>query len=351
VIAVSTVVAVLAVAAGTWAVTRSPDDKGAAHAGPVSPSNTASSHASSKPGSTAAPASLFGDHRTVDPCSLTGAAALTKYGDAELDIAYGNFDRCDVIVDTKANGEIDVEVELVGGPPPQSSAPAKTTGRVGVVKEPPDSGECDRALLVGGESTDQGDDGDAHVEITAKPADDSEPSTSYLCGVADTATDSAAAALNAVPRGGQLPRRNPPLPANSLIYQDACTLLTAHALEVVPGINASDPDIGYGHWDCSWDSTTNDTYVQLRFDRGEPLTADDGTPTRLGGHSAFIAPPNEEGDHTSLVTILHRTYTGQHGEQQVETLELVVGGSRTDAQLRTMATQLAAAAAAQLSAS
>lgn len=351
VVAVSTVVAVLALAAGTWAVTRDPDDKGTAeHAGSGQPSNPASPHASSSSGSASAP-TVFGDHRTVDPCSLAKASALAKYGDAELDIAYGNFDRCDVIVDTKANGEIDVEVELVGGPPPQSSAPVRTTGRVGVVKEPADGGECDRAVLVTGESAAKGGDGDAHVEITAKPADDSEPSSSFLCGMADTATTTAAAAINTLPADGQLPRRNPPLPANSLVYQDACTLLNAHALEVVPGINANDPDIGYGHWDCSWGSTTNDTYVQLRFDRGEPLTADDGTATRLGGHRAFIAPPNEEGDHTSLVTVVHRTYTGQHGEQQVETVEVVVGGSRTDAQLRTMATQLAAAAATQLSAS
>jgi hypothetical protein len=349
VVAIATAVAVTALAAGAWAVTRGPDgkDDDAHEAVPAHPSPTA---AAGRTASTGA-ASIFGDQRTADPCALAKPSALAKYGDADLDISYGNFDRCDVIVDMKSGAEIDVEVELVAGPPPQSSAPARTTGRVGVVKEPADGGECDRTLLIAGEDTAHGGQDGAHAVVTAKPEDDSEPASSLLCGMADTAAGSAVAALNAVPEGGRIARRDPPLPAASLAHKDACTLLTAHALEVVPGVNADDPDIGFGHWDCSWGSTTSNTYVDLRFDRGEPLTAADGTPTRLGGHRAFIAPPNEEGDDTALVTVVQGTYTGQNGEQQVETMELVVGGSRSAAQLRTMATELAASAASQLSVS
>ncbi len=341
-VAVAVTLAVLALGAGAWAVARGPGSSGG--------KDGAVHRAAPSRSTAAAPASLFGDHRTADPCALTRPSALAPYGSAQLDSAYGGFDRCDVIVGTKAGPEIDVEVDFVGGPAPQLPAPAKTTGRVGVVNEQPDGGECDRTLLITGQSAADGDDGDAHVVVTAKPADDSSPSSALLCRMADTATTSAVAALNAVPKGGQLPRREPPLPAASLVNTDACTLLTARALEVVPGVNADDPDIGFGHWDCSWGSTTNDTYVDLRFDRGEPLTADDGTPTRLGGHQAFIAPPDEEGDHTALVTVVHRTYTGQQGDRQEETVELVVGGTRTDAQLRDMATRLAAAAATRLTA-
>jgi hypothetical protein len=167
--------------------------------------------------------------------------------------------------------------------------------------------------------------------------------------MADTATASAVAALNAVPRGGQLPRRDPPLPADSLVHQDACTLLTAHALEVVPGVDADDPTIGYGHWECSWDSTTSDTYIDLFYDRGQPPSAgEDGTPTRLGGHRAFIEPPNDYADSSEEVAVVHRVYTGQDGQETAEMMDVVVGGSRPAAQLRTMATELAASAAGRL---
>ncbi|MCL2555100.1 MAG: hypothetical protein FWE75_23530, partial [Actinomycetia bacterium] len=62
--------------------------------------------------------------------------------------------------------------------------------------------------------------------------------------------------------------------------------------------------------------------------------------------------PDEEGPHTGVVRLVHRTFTGTGGATEAETVEVVVGGaSRSAAQLRTMATQLATAVARQLSAS
>lgn len=348
VLAVSTALAVLALAVTAWAVMRDRDGKGPeAHGAPPARPTAGASSAGASPTASHG-SSLFGDRRTADPCALTKPSALSKYGDAELDIAYGNFDRCDVIVDTHA-GPVDVEADLDTGPPGQSAAPVRTTGRVGVVKEPADGGECDRTLLVAGEDA-AAHDGGAYVVVLAKPQDDQNPPSSLLCSMADTAAGSAVAALNAVPRGGRLARRNPPLPAASLLYRDACTLLTPQALEIVPGIDADDPDIGYGHWDCSWHSTTNDTDVELYFDRGEPPTAgEEGTPTRLGGLRAFVAPP-EADDPTAEVTVVHRAYADQHGGQQAETFVVDVSGSRSAGQLRTMAVELARAAARQLAA-
>jgi hypothetical protein len=163
--------------------------------------------------------------------------------------------------------------------------------------------------------------------------------------MADTATTAAVAALNAVPPGGLLPRRRPPLPEGSLAATDACTLLPATALEVVPGIDADHPDVSYGNWGCSWQSTTSDLDVDLTFDRGEPPTAEDGTATRLGGHRAFVEPPD---DGSVVVDVVYRTYTGSQGDHLAETFELAVSGSGGDARLRTMATRLATAAATRL---
>ncbi|MEC3994944.1 serine/threonine-protein kinase [Actinacidiphila sp. DG2A-62] len=369
-IAAAAALVVLAAAVISWALTRSSGDDGgsaappatgaSAHAaprtagptgrtGPAGPTGTAAGADASAAGS------VFGDHRTVDPCSLLAPAALRTYGSTRLDPAYGNFDRCDVIVGVAKEGPVDVEVELEAGPQREVEGTTSTTGSapgaagggrsVRTVREQLDGDECDRELSVSGD----GRDG-AYVTVTAKPQGDNTPSGALLCRMADTAARSAAATLAAVPAKGTLPRRSPVPPADSLAHQDACTLLDAHALGVVPGVDADDPDIGFGNWRCSWRSTTSDTYVQVFFDRGEPPTADDGTATRLHGRTAFVAPPDEEGDHTALVMLPGRAFTAADGTDGAETVRVVVGGeTRTDAELRSMAVELATAAAGALS--
>ena len=361
-VAAATAVVLLAVAGTVWAASGHGSSHDTADGRPKDTSTATSTEASTPApgGSQAAPtpsgsspssagsagsSSLLGDHRTADPCALLDPAALRSYGDTEVDPAYGGFERCDVIVHGTSGGDIDVEAQFVQGPPPDLPAPVRGNGRVRLVQEKPDGGECDRDLLLTGRD-------DAYIDLSAQPAGDGSPSASLLCGMADAAAARAFAVLTALPDGGRLPRRSPELPPTSLAFTDACTLLTGHALEVVPGVDANDPDIGFGHWACSWQSTTSDVHVQLRYDRGEPPSAADGTPTRLGGVPAFVYPPDEEGPHTGVVRLVHRTFTGTGGATEAETVEVVVGGaSRSAAQLRTMATQLATAAARQLSAS
>lgn len=320
--------AVVVLAAAVWAV-----------AG-IGGGKTAGKHPAAAAHGSPAVSSVMGDHRTVDPCALAEPAALGRFGQADLTTDYGNFDRCDVIVTRSSNSVVDVEVELDSGPAQQFSSPEKTTGRVTVVKEPADSGECDRALLLSG-------DRDAYVTVSAKSVQDTDAPATVLCDMAGVAAKSAVTVINKVPAKGEIARR-PAFPANSLGRQDACTLLTAHALQVVPGVNADGPDVGFGNWNCSWESTTSDIWVQLSFDRGEPPTAADGTPTQLGGHRAFIYPPDEEGKNTCYIQVIHRAYTDQDGQPTVETLDLVVGGSDSATQLHTLATELAASAASEL---
>lgn len=308
-----------------------------------------------RPGS----ASPLGDHRTADPCALLDPAALRRYGDPELDPAYGGFERCDVIVHPRTGtgtgsgggssssgsdaGDIDVEVQFASGPGSSDlPAPVRGTSRVRLVQERPDGGECDRDLLFPGDRS-------AHVDITAQPADSNQPPDALLCAIADTAAATAYSTLDALAPGGSLPRRAPALPAGSLARTDACTLLAPHVLQAVPGIDADHPDIGYGNWACAWRSTTTDLDVRLRYDRGQPPSSGDASATRLGGLPAYVFPPGEEGDHTSLIVLVDRTYTGSGGDPLAETVRvLVAGASRTDAQLRTLAEELATAVARQL---
>jgi hypothetical protein len=308
-------------------------------------------HSDARPGASAAAGphhvtgaagSVFGsDPRTADPCALLRPALLARYGQPSLDPAYGGFERCDVLVRPAHGAEADVVVRFVAGPAGDLPVPVRSRGRARLVQEAPDGGECDRDLLLTGEQ--------AYVNVYAQPSGDTPVPDALLCAMADTAAGHALEVLGSLPPGGALPRRSPPLPPRSLARVDACTLLSGHALEVVPGIDATDPDIDFGHWGCSWRSTTSDIWVRITYDRGPEPSADDGARTRLAGRDAFVATPSD-GDQDAEVDVVHRTFTTGAGDTEVETVDLVVGGAGagTPDRRRTMAVALATAAAAAL---
>ncbi|MGW7349751.1 protein kinase domain-containing protein [Streptomyces sp. NPDC054784] len=276
---------------------------------------------------------LLGTHRTADPCALLEPSDLGRFGDTELDRDYGNFDRCDVLVTPDDGGEVDVTVDLEGGPPPELAAADRTEGPVSVVEEAPEGDSCFRLLLLAGEE-------DAFVAVGAK---ETEPGDAPLCEMADVAVDRAVEVLG----DGPLPRRSPPLADASLGQRDVCALFRPRTLEIVPGVDAGDPDIGFGRWDCDWESTTSDLHLDVRFDRGPPLGAEDGTPDRFGGYRAFVEPEGED-DDSCLVRVVYRTYADQGGRSAVEVLHLVLGGSRPMGELCRMGGDLARGAAAEL---
>jgi hypothetical protein len=213
------------------------------------------------------------------------------------------------------------------------AAPAKNVGAVRLIEDPAESDECNRTLLL---PTDRG----TNVTVTARQTEDGK---APLCEIADVATAGAAGVLNR----GPLARRSPPLPERSLAHRDACALLGADALDKVPGIDAGDPDVGFGGWDCDWHSTTRDLGIGLRFDRDQPLDAADGSPTRLHGYRAFVEAEGD-GDDTCLVRTVYRTYADQDGRPAIEMLYLVVGGEWPTDRLCALATELADSAAAAL---
>ncbi|WP_432035287.1 serine/threonine-protein kinase [Streptomyces cucumeris] len=148
------------------------------------------------------------------------------------------------------------------------------------------------------------------------------------------------------PRAGA-PRRSPQLPSTSPARKQACELLDPAALEVVPGIDADDPEVGYAGWDCDWSSSTRDLSVDLRFDRGRPLDGEDGTPALFRGYHAFVEPEGD-GDGTCLARLVYRPYVDENGEKAVQTLHLVVAGESAPDELCATARQLTRSAAAAL---
>ncbi|WBB61497.1 serine/threonine-protein kinase [Streptomyces sp. WMMC500] len=292
--------------------------------------------------------SVIGDRRTMDPCSLTDPGEFTRFGrSAERDRDYGNFDRCDVLVYPQGeDGEhIDVQVEFDSGPAPESPAPVRTFGGIGVIEEPPEGDECARALVLP-------DEGDRDVSIWIYvDGGDARYSggADTLCAMADVAARTASETLGkARAEGRTVPRRNPPAAEVSLLWLDACRLLDAQALEIVPGVDAGDPDVGFGNWDCDWYSTTRDIEVQLRYDRDQPLTGEDGTVTRLAGRDAVVSP-QYDGEDTCTVRVEYREYPDENAQKAVELLYLTLeGDDESPDELCGMATRLAETAAGEL---
>ncbi|MGP4017714.1 protein kinase domain-containing protein [Saccharopolyspora sp. 5N708] len=273
-------------------------------------------------------ASVVGDPRTADPCALTNPVALARFGETELDVDYGNFNRCDVIV-RSGDSEVDIEVRLTTTE--ALLGRVEKIGALDVVREPEESGECARTLAL--------PDSRTWVAISAEqegegPAD--------LCGMAETAAVSAAEVLSR----GEIPRR-PAAESASLINVDACALLDPAGLSRFPGVDAIRPQVDFGNWTCRWNSTTSSASLRLIFERNQPLTASDGQPRQLAGRQAFVTP-GSFGDDSCEVGIVHRGYPGEDGKPMVELLLVVVNGPQPIDELCRLATDLAEPAAAKL---
>ncbi|MEU6854104.1 serine/threonine-protein kinase [Actinacidiphila alni] len=306
-IAAGSVVLVAALAAALLVVRPWDDGSGgAAVADDKAPTSSAAGHASVRP-------SALGDARTADPCSLLAPAALKGFGGTELATAYGNFDRCDILVEGPGkNSSADVAATFIGTDVETGTqVRTRKAGNVTVAEEPLDGDECDRTLRLG--------DGN-HVQIMARRTDDASPD---LCAMADAATEHAVSVLA---DRGTVPRRPSAAAADSLAAADACALLTPAALARVKGVDPADHDADFADWGCHWGSSSGDTGVDLVFDRNSPpLDGSDGEPVRLGPKKGFLAADYED-DGTCTARIVSRTYKDLAGEPTQELVELTVAG-------------------------
>ncbi|WP_327639919.1 protein kinase [Kribbella sp. NBC_00482] len=269
-----------------------------------------------------------GDPLTVDPCALIDETSLSKFGDATLEPAYGNFDRCDVVVNGSGGQQVDVRAELdeADNELPQGTVEKLTGNLHEVVRERAEGGGCERVLVLS--------DG-THVVVEARHNDGSGMD---VCAMAEAVTQKAIGVLKA----GPIPRRAQPLPAASLAHLDACTLLDNQALELIPAVDAKHPDTSFGGWSCGWESTTSDLSVDVRFDRDQPLDASDGRPVTMSGRSAFISS-EYDGTGTCAALIVFRKYA-----DTVELVTVIATGPGTLTSLCGLATKLGQSVAAKL---
>ncbi|MGW0763298.1 serine/threonine-protein kinase [Streptomyces sp. NPDC002814] len=284
------------------------------------------------------PQSRIGDPHTADLCALTDPAALDRFGEPEPDADAGNFDRCAVLVYSDDDPRVDVSVRLRTGSPPEASEPTRTIGKIRIMEETSESDECNRLLV----PPDTEVDGTL-IEVRAKTEGSLADGAAALCEAADTAARSAAKVLNQ----GPIPRRSPAYPATSLAWKNACELLDAKALSVVPGLKADAPEAGVADWDCEWFSDIDDLETTIAFHRDQPKSAADGDPMRLSGYDAVVVPEGN-GDDTCTVFTDYRRYGGQDAATYAEMVRLYVRGQRPVDELCDMATDLTASAVAEL---
>lgn len=288
----------------------------------------------SHPGEGASPtAPVIGDARTADPCSLTTATAFTRFGDVSLSTDYGNFNRCDVFVQSSGGSLVDIEVqlEIPGWYPDPSLTQKPPPGEIKVVRKPDSGSACDRALILPDQNL---------VLIAAKQHGTGQAD---LCAMADTQTRVALAVLH---RAG-VPRRAAPFPRASLAGLKACSLLGPKMIDDVPGIPHSIRTQGFADWECQWDSDSTNSYVKLLFDQGVPLDSSDGQQVRLRGRMTYVQP-DDDGQQTCVAQLVYRQYTDAAGQPTQERLRLTVGGDGPTSRLCDSVTRLADASTAHL---
>lgn len=276
----------------------------------------------------------LGDARSADPCALLQPDALRPFGDVRLVTDYGNFNRCDVLISKDGTDIAETGLTLESGPQPEfdGQASRQTRGAITIVAEPAQDDSCDRFLLLRE---------NAFVVVTAKPVDDGV--TLDSCAAATAEAEYAADVLSR----GPVPRRAAAAPDRSLANLEACELLDREALARVSGLAGVQAVPGFADWSCDWSADAAASAATVRFDRNSTLTADDGQPIKLSGHSAFVMP-EDDGPHSCLVSIVYRAYHNSDGDATEEIIEVTVDGSKPTAQLCSDARTLAGAVTTSL---
>jgi hypothetical protein len=279
-----------------------------------------------KPSATAQ-AGAIGDERTADPCGLLDAASLSRFGGTALDPDYGEIDRCDVLVrNNSGDDNADVQVNLDSDRDDfDDIVSTRLVGSLTVVTLKRDGEACERAVLT--------TDG-KQIRVIGKQLNKVSPDP---CQLADAASDRVVGQL----AEGPVPRRSSPPANNSLARLDACTLLDATELKLLPGVKADNRDRGFGSWDCDWSSDDGNREVGIQFSRDNSLDADDGTPVNVVGTKSYSIADEAEDDSCTVRTP-HRTYTNSVGDRTTELFQLTVYAPQPDRQLCDAATEFAA---------
>ncbi|MGH3615522.1 MAG: protein kinase domain-containing protein [Pseudonocardia sp.] len=274
---------------------------------------------------------LQADPPTADPCSLIDPTPLAAYGEPELEVDFGLFSACQVAVRPVSGGIVVAIARFYPRLDPTMGLPGtvESRGDIGIGRETANDGYCQRTILL-----------PDRTRLIVSAANYG-GAAADACAVAETATETALARLTTTGIG-----QRPAFDArSSLASLDACALLDPGTLIAV-GVDPANPTPDYGNWDCRWGYTPR---VTVFPDRGDEVTATDGTPTAVAGRTVLALPGGYSNEpDTCLAQVLHRRFLASDGEQRVEKLRITFTGTGTPDELCRMATELAANAIPKL---
>ncbi|MPZ81318.1 MAG: protein kinase [Actinophytocola sp.] len=276
---------------------------------------------------------VLGDPKTAEPCALVDPEATRRFGPGDVDPAYGNYNRCEVLIDPDSEKETGVVLELIGKADPDEPAPADGTVEMDA-PEADDEGGCDVTITLADLN---------RIDVNARPRGDE--ATADMCDMAKAAADRAYALLPP----DELARRAEPFDAASLANAKACDLVDEGALSRVPGLGGGEAevDVGYGDWMCEWTGRAATMRARVIFNRNTRLSADDGEPLELAGHDAYREPEGY-GEDSCLVHVVHRPVVGENGDELDELATVIVDGDESMDTLCATVTDLATAVATNL---
>src|SRR5690606_6774750 len=115
------------------------------------------------------------DPHTADACALLDVSSMSAYGEPVLELAYGNFARCDVILPAEGDDEdIDVQILLDTPSDEPPEGPGERVGGFTVFRAPEDDNGCVRSIVLG--------DG-SRVHVIVRQYD---KTSTELCAIADS---------------------------------------------------------------------------------------------------------------------------------------------------------------------
>ncbi|MGC7101932.1 hypothetical protein ACPZ19_45275 [Amycolatopsis lurida] len=277
---------------------------------------------------------VMGDPRTADPCALTDAGALARFGRVTLETDYGAFERCDVMVQIPGGARIDVRLELGAplAPDTPDSGPSEVLGGLRVIRRPLEEEACLREIVLADQY---------RVYVEAEREEGNGP-VDY-CAISEMATETAVDRL----AGGEVPRRARPFDADSLAHLKACELIDDATLARIPGALPEHADTEFADWACDWDDSAAEVNVQLKFDRNQPLSDRHGTATEVNGHEVRL-DPEDEGAGSCVARVVRRDYRDRDGRPLVELVHLALDGDQQVDRLCATTSAMAASIAGKL---
>ncbi|WNV87500.1 serine/threonine-protein kinase [Umezawaea sp. Da 62-37] len=264
---------------------------------------------SGEPRTPTGPVLAVGPH-DADPCSLIRDAALEEFGNPNPVPDNSGFNQCNMIV-KKDRKEANVQAVIDNTPDEQDLVQAQDKGRYRLVTEAAGEGSCGRRLLLS-------DNYEIRIDVTRANDIDAD-----ACDMADAAVRSA----DAVIAGGPIPARRPDNPAShedSFIGSDACRAKDSPSFPEEHGIDRGNPKVGFGHWMCTWTSTTEDVSYQLRFSRSKLLEKTGATKSQTAGRSSTTeSVPDRD---LCEVNVRNFQYKDAYDDDKNEVLEATVTG-------------------------